>query len=166
MARMTVRFLILLAAALAATGTAGAASLPDAVSAAGETVLLDVHAEGAQIYECAAGPRGLAWKLREPIATLLADGKTVGRHYAGPSWELTDSSAIEAKPAGRAPGAGPQDIPLLKLDVTTHRGRGTLAAATTVQRLDTKGGNLEGPCAVAGETRAVPYSAEYRFLKR
>ena len=37
---------------------------------------------------CKAGADGkLAWTFREPIATLLADGKTVGRHYAGPNWE-------------------------------------------------------------------------------
>ena len=50
--------------------------------------MLTLHAEGAQVYECKAGSDGkLAWAFREPIATLLLDGKTVGRHYAGPNWE-------------------------------------------------------------------------------
>ena len=44
--------------------------LPDAIAAPGETVVLTVHAEGAQVYECKAGADGkLAWAFREPIAT-------------------------------------------------------------------------------------------------
>src|SRR6266487_1550081 len=42
------------------------------------------HAEGAQVYECKTGADGkLAWAFREPIATLLLDGKTIARHYTG-----------------------------------------------------------------------------------
>ena len=66
--------------------------LPEAVAAPGETVVLTLHAEGAQVYECKAGSDGkLAWAFREPIATLLLDGKTVGRHYTGPNWEHIES---------------------------------------------------------------------------
>jgi len=61
-----------------------AAQVPDAIAASGEAVMLTVHAEGAQIYECKADSGGkLVWQFREPIAALIADGKTVGRHYAG-----------------------------------------------------------------------------------
>jgi Protein of unknown function (DUF3455) len=99
---------------------------PNAIAVApGEAPILTVHAEGAQIYECKADSSGnLVWQFREPIASLFVDGKTVGRHYAGPNWELTDGSAVTAKVAGRAPGATPKDIPLLKLEVTSRRGRG------------------------------------------
>ena len=49
--------------------------LPGAIAAPGETVVLTVHAEGAQVYECKAGADGKsAWVFREPIATLLVDG--------------------------------------------------------------------------------------------
>ena len=41
----------------------------------------------------------LAWAFREPIATLVLDGKTVGRHYAGPSWEYMDGSAVVGRPS-------------------------------------------------------------------
>src|SRR5436190_8095800 len=82
--------------------------LPDAIAAPGETAVLTVHAEGAQVYDCKAGADGkTAWTFREPIATLLVDGKTIGRHYAGPSWEHSDGSAVAAKAAGNAPGATP-----------------------------------------------------------
>jgi hypothetical protein len=149
--------------------TAGTASaqIPDAVAAPNETVVVSAHAEGAQVYECKAGADGkLAWQFREPIATLLVDGKTVGRHFAGPSWELADGSAVTGKIAGRAPGATAKDILLLKLEATSHRGSGQLTGVTTIQRLNTKGGVTEGPCEAAGTFLSVPYSANYTFLRK
>jgi hypothetical protein len=152
--------------AILAAGTASA-QIPDAVAAPNEAMVVSVHAEGAQVYECKAGADGkLAWQFREPIATLLVDGKTVGRHFAGPSWELADGSAVVGKIAGRAPGATPKDIPLLKLEAASHRGSGQLTGVTTVQRLNTKGGVTEGPCESAGTFLSVPYSADYTFLKK
>lgn len=141
--------------------------LPDAIAAPGEATVLTVHAEGAQIYECRAGADGKpAWAFREPIATLLVDGKTVGRHYSGPNWEHSDGSAVAGKAAGNAPGATPNDIPWLKLEVISHRGNGILAAATTVQRINTIGGKLEGACDKAGAFKSAPYSADYVFLHK
>jgi hypothetical protein len=143
------------------------AETPEAIAAPGQKLVLTLHAEGAQLYECKADASGkLAWQFREPIATLLADGKTVGRHYAGPNWDLADGSGVSAKVAGRAPGASAQDIPLLKLEVTAERGAGQLAGVTTIQRLNTKGGVAEGPCEMAGGFHIVPYAADYAFLKK
>jgi hypothetical protein len=143
------------------------AQISDAVAAPNEAVVATVHAEGAQIYDCKADAGGkLVWQFREPIATLLIDGKTVGRHYAGPSWELADGSAVTGKIAGRAAGATPKDIPLLKLEAVSHRGPGQLTGVTTIQRLNTKGGVVEGSCDSAGAFLSVPYSADYTFLKK
>ena len=153
-------------AAMIGTATA-AETLPDAIAAPGESIVLSVHAEGAQVYECKAGSDGkLAWAFREPIATLLSDGKTVGRHYAGPNWEHADGSAVAAKAAGNAQGATAADIAWLKLEVTAHRGNGVLMPVTTVQRINTHGGKLDGACDKAGEFKSAPYSAEYVFLKK
>jgi hypothetical protein len=141
--------------------------LPAAIAAPGETVVLAVHAEGAQVYECKAGADGkLTWVFREPIATLLADGKTVGRHYAGPSWEHADGSAVVGKVAASAPGATPNDIAWLKLDVISRRGSGVLSGVTTVQRTNTQGGKIEGACETVGTYRSAPYSADYVFLRK
>jgi len=141
--------------------------LPEAVAAPGETVVLTLHAEGAQIYECKAGADGkLAWAFREPTAALLLDGKTVGRHYAGPNWEHIDSSAVVGKAVGNAPGATAHDIPWLKLTVTSGRGTGILSGVTTVQRINTAGGKLEGDCDKPGTYRNAPYSADYVFLRK
>jgi hypothetical protein len=157
--------LLLLAGSLA---TARAETpLPEAIAAPGEATVLSVHAEGAQVYECKAGADGkLAWAFREPVATLLADGKTVGRHYAGPNWEHSDGSAVVGKAAGNAPGAMANDIPWLKLTVVSSRGSGALTGVTTVQRINTQGGKLDGACDKAGSFKSAPYSAEYVFLRK
>src|SRR6266850_2589249 len=129
--------------------------LPDAIAAPGEAIVLTLHAEGAQVYECRSGSDGKTnWGFREPIATLLADGKTVGRHYAGPNWEHSDGSAVVGRAAGSAPGTTPNDIPWLKLEVISRRGSGVLTGATTVQRNNTRGGKLEGACDTAGAYRS------------
>jgi hypothetical protein len=145
-----------------------AAQVPAAIAAPGESVVASFHAEGAQVYECKAAADGkLAWAFREPIATLLAaDGKTVGRHYAGPNWEHVDGSAVTAKAAGNTPGKSAADIPWLKLEVTAQRGSGTLTGVTTVQRINTAGGVHSGACDKAGTFHSAPYSADYVFLKK
>jgi hypothetical protein len=148
-------------------GSAAETALPDAIAAPGETAVLAVHAEGAQVYECKAGPDGrLAFAFREPIATLLVDGKTVGRHYAGPTWEHGDGSAVVGKAVGNAPGTTAEDIPWLKLQVVASRGSGILSAVTTIQRVNTKGGKLEGACDKAGSFKSAPYAADYVFLRK
>ena len=106
--------------------TGSAAEIPDAIAVKGETVVLQVHAAGAQIYECKADANGrTTWQFREPIASLFLDGKTVGRHYAGPSWEV-QGSTIVGRAVGKTPGARAEDIPWLKLEVTDRHGEGPL----------------------------------------
>jgi hypothetical protein len=144
---------------------AASAEIPDVIAA--ETLVATTHAQGAQVYECVADASGYrAWQFREPVATLMVDGKTVGRHYAGPNWEMADGSAIVAKVVGRTSGALPADIPLLKLEVVSRRGTGLLSDVVTVQRLNTKGGVAQGPCPQAGAFLNVPYSADYAFYKK
>ena len=153
--------------AIALTKLPSAAQSTGAITAPGERLVATLHAEGAQVYECKAGGSGtLAWQFREPVATLVEDGVTVGRHYAGPAWELADGSVVVAKAVGRAPGASPKDIPLLKLEVTSRQGAGRLSEITTIQRLNTKGGVAEGACETAGVLLSVPYSADYALLKK
>ena len=126
-----------------------------------------VHATGAQVYECKTNSDGkLAWQFREPIATLVIDGKTVGRHFAGPAWEMADGSAVSAKVSAQAPGATTNDIPLLRLDVAARHGSGLLSGITTIQRLNTRGGRADAACDSPGAFLSVPYSADYAFYKK
>ena len=153
---------------LVALATTARAQIPDAIRAsAGEAPMLKIHAEGAQIFECKVDSTGkLAWQFREPIAALIIDGKTVGRHFAGPNWELVDGSAVSGKVMGRAPGAAAQDIPWLKLEVTAQRGAGQHTGTSSIQRINTRGGVAEGICDQRGAFLSVPYSADYVFLRK
>jgi len=159
--------------AIVLSATPASAEMPAAIDVSDGTVLLAVRAEGAQIYECKPEPvekssshvGAPTWQFREPIATLVVDGKSIGRHYAGPNWDHIDGSGVAGKAAASVPGATPDDIPWLKLDVVDHRGDGLLSSATTVQRTNTRGGVLQGQCDSAGVYRSVPYSADYVFLR-
>ena len=154
-------------AAAAMLARAAAAQVPDAIAAPGEAVVATFHAEGAQVYDCKADASGkLAWQFREPIATLLRDGATVGRHYAGPNWEASDGSTVTGKALANVAGTTPADIPWLKLDVVAHRGSGLLSGVTTVQRTNTHGGVVNGLCDKAGTYYSAPYSADYVFLRK
>ena len=148
-------------------GTAAMAQVSAPVDVPGAKTISTFQGVGAQIYECKAGSDGkLAWSFREPIAALIDKGKTVGRHYGGPTWEDVDSSKVVAKASGNAPGAGANDIPWLKLDVTKRSGRGLLSKVTTIQRLNTQGGALSGGCDKAGDFKSVAYTATYVFLQK
>jgi hypothetical protein len=139
---------------------------PAAFAVADRSAILVVHAAGAQVYECKPDAGGRAvWTFREPIATLILDGRTIGRHYGGPTWELDDGGSVTGAPLASAPGATPSDVPLLKLRVAAHRGGGALRDATLVLRLHTRGGALGGACANLGELRAEAYAADYAFLR-
>ena len=150
----------------AAAPQAPLVSAPAAFDVADRAAVLVVHATGAQIYECKVDASGaMNWVFREPVATLVRGGRTIGHHYAGPTWELTDGDAVAGRQSAAAPGASPGDVALLKLDVIEHRGSGILKDAKLVLRLNARGGVLKGECPEAGELRAAPYSADYAFLR-
>jgi hypothetical protein len=152
---------ILLAMAMAAPVSAG-------FDLSGQTVIARFRGEGAQIYACVKRAEGSppVWTLREPVATLIEDGRTVGRHFAGPHWELDDGSLIAGQLLQSLPGAATGDIPELRLAVTGNRGTGRLAGATGIYRLNTHGGALSGPCDSVGMLQPVPYSADYVFTRQ
>jgi hypothetical protein len=165
---------VLLNTALSATVllTAQAvAQTPSAISGRDGTALVTLHAEGAQLYECKSSSGNkpeagaLTWQFREPIATLILDGKTVGQHYAGPAWDYSDGSGVKGKVISSTPGATPNDIPWLKLEIVDHRNGGVLSSVTAVQRINTRGGLAQGSCERAGDFLSVPYSADYVFLR-
>lgn len=148
--------------------SSAAAELPEAIAAKGETVVLQVQAQGAQIYECRAATQATghpSWQFREPVASLFREGKTVGRHYTGPTWEIGDS-IVTGKVIARADAPNAKDIPWLKLDVANPADDGPLQDVTAVQRINTLGGVLDGACDKVGELRAEPYAADYVFLKK
>src|SRR5579859_2818600 len=84
-----------------------------------ETVATKAAARGVQIYECQAAPSdaaGYAWKLVAPDAELMdQDGKRVGKHYAGPTWEAADGSKVVGEMKQRVDAPDGQGIPWLLL---------------------------------------------------
>jgi hypothetical protein len=129
-----------------------------------------------QIYQCESDSHNhLTWQPREPIAALILDGDTVGRQYGGLHWghvddtrfrwDHIDGSAVQARTVASAPGASPEDLPWLRLDVTSQTGDGALYGVTAVQRINTQGGMARGSCETAGNYRDVPYSADYVFWR-
>jgi hypothetical protein len=155
------------AAILALAQPAAAAEIPPALAAPGDAVIATLAATGVQVYECRAGEGGArVWAFKEPRAELLLDGRKVGRHFAGPTWQHDDGSAIVGKVAARADAASPSDIPWLRLEVSERRGAGAFAAAAAVQRINTRGGVASGACPEAGLLMEVPYTADYVLIGR
>src|SRR5258706_314825 len=83
---------------------AAAAAEPAGVSdklgaSADEKLAFVLNAQGMQIYSCkpsAKDPYAYAWAFVAPEATLLEKGVSVGRHYAGPTWESSsDRSSVQ-----------------------------------------------------------------------
>jgi hypothetical protein len=163
---------ILAACASENTATLPAAAVPDSLRvAANQTLTLALHGAGVQIYECRSGKdasSGFAWILKTPDADLTDHkGKTVARHYAGPTWEASDgSSKVTGELVAQDGGPDPAAIPWLLLRSTSNTGKGLFAKTQSIQRLHTVGGRA--PPAVcdasqAGKRVRVPYSADYYF---
>jgi hypothetical protein len=144
----------------------GVQNLPATIAVKAGVPVAQLKAAGAQIYVCAKNAAGaLNWTFREPVATLLEEGKTVGRHFAGPTWEFVDGSGVVGELVSKAPGTTAKDIPWLKLSVKEPPKSGLVAGATSVLRIDTKGGVFEGACDSEGELHSEPYAATYIFVK-
>lgn len=156
-----------LLAAVPATAQLPSVPAAEIKAKAGETEVMTVGATGVQVYECRAGADGrLAWAFKEPRADLTQGGKVIGRHYAGPHWELPDGSVVKAAPVARADAPAAGDIPWLRLDVVESRGSGRLTGTKVVLRTNTKGGTHAGPCSEAGKLHEQPYTSDYVFLRR
>ena len=135
---------------------------------ANEQILLKVHAKGDQIYSCKADGARFAWTLNGPDAQLFdKDGKLFGKHFAGPSWEANDGSRVTGKAVANAPSPDADSVPWLLLTVVSCSGDGALAHATSIQRINTKGGKAPASgcdAAHTGQEIRAPYSADYYFF--
>jgi hypothetical protein len=130
-------------------------------------LLLEVHAQGDQIYTCKSDAAQFSWTLKAPDAQLFdKDGKPFGKHFAGPSWEANDGSRVSGKAVANAPSPKADSIPWLLINILSHEGKGVLSSATTIQRINTKGGKAPASgcdASHAGQEVRVSYSADYLF---
>jgi hypothetical protein len=134
---------------------------------AGATLVLRAHAQGDQIYTCQQNAYEFAWVLKAPDAQLFdSSGQVIGRHFAGPSWQLNDGSQVVGRPTGKMDSPEKGSVPWLSLTVVGQTGHGRLEHVTTIERVNTHGGQAPaGGCDashVNGEARAK-YTADYEF---
>jgi len=137
-----------------------AQTLPDSIDVPkGEAVLLlKAQGKGDQIYGCVEGN----WMLSGPDARLFNEqGNVIGRHYAGPTWQLKDGSLVQGKAIAKTAPADAQSVPWLLLEASS--GTGEFKGVMFIQRRDTHGGAAPSlPCKDKAELR-VPYTANYLF---
>src|SRR5258707_1993940 len=155
-------------ASLLATFAASGQQVPQPIQPpAGEQLLLQVHAKGDQVYTCKGDAAQAAWALKAPDAQLFdKDGKPFGRHFAGPSWEAADGSRVTGKAVANVPSPEADSIPWLLVNIVSHDGNGVLSRASSIQRLNTKGGKAPASgcdAAHGNQELRVPYSADYLF---
>lgn len=158
--------------ALAACATAPKPpQVPAALQApAGQEPYLEALAAGVQIYECQAKPdgSGTAWVFKAPEAMLTdRDGKPLGKHYAGPTWEGLDGSSVVGEVKARDPGPDPKAVPWLLLSAKSHGGNGLFSMAKSIQRVATVGGATPAAdlCTAAGQVLRADYTATYYFYR-
>jgi len=167
----TWRFAFVSLAALAGIGgslSARAQQVPQQIQPpANEQLLLQVHAKGDQVYTCKGDAAQAAWTLKAPDAQLFdKDGKPFGKHFAGPSWEASDGSRVTGKAVANVPSPDADSIQWLLANIVGHEGSGVLSRATSIQRINTKGGKAPASgcdAAHAGQEVRAAYSADYLF---
>jgi len=162
---------LLALAACAGAPLAAVVQVPDNLRPAStEVVLHSVLARGVQIYECRAkkdDPQAAEWAFVAPEAALFdAQGKQVGKHYAGPHWESVDGSkAVGSSVKARADAPTPGAIPWLLLGAQSDGPDGAFAKVTSVQRINTVGGvapaAAECTSASLGKQARSAYTADY-----
>lgn len=136
----------------------------------GQTLSVTAQASGVQIYQCSASktdPTRWEWAFKAPEAQLTdTAGRSIGKHYAGPTWEANDGSKAVGEVKASDAGPDPNAIPWLLLNAKSTSGDGIFAKTQSVQRLNTVGGKApaEGCTrAQAGKEARVPYRAMYYF---
>jgi hypothetical protein len=118
--------------------------------------------EGTQTYACDAATGTWATKST-PEAKLYAYGFLPPiHHFGGPRWQAKDGSTLLGTVRTSVPKDG--TIPWLLLDVKYEGGGGRqLTDVTNISRVHTRGGVGPTGACQAGDTKAVPYGADYIF---
>src|SRR5581483_3351096 len=120
----------------------GAEIPPTLRAPSGEKLVLRAHASGWQVYTCGVDAEGKPkWTLKGPDAALHdPKGKVIGHHFVGPTWKYKDGSEVTGKAVAHVDSPDANAIPWLLLTATGHAGKGTFVNVSSIQRLNTQGG--------------------------
>jgi len=147
----------------------GAGVPPELRPPEGANLILRAHAKGDQIYICKQQNAQYSWTLKAPEAQLFDEkGQVLGRHFAGPTWEASDESAVTGKVVAHADSPEKDAIPWLLLAAVDDFVNGLMSSVSNIQRLNTKGGKAPGTgCdgSHLGEETRVFYTADYLFYE-
>ena len=125
----------------------------------GARLLLEAKGAGSQIYSC----KDSQWVLKAPDARLLdAEGKVIGKHFAGPTWQLNDGSEVKGKLIASQPAPDGKSIAWLLVGAVPGSGSGKFADVTYIRRTETEGGAAPKEGCTSGEL-SVHYAAKYSF---
>jgi hypothetical protein len=167
--------IVLCLVALSQTTLAGALPpvMPHGLEAPSDQALaFTLTGKGVQIYVWGPVPdvpNKSGWVLKAPEADLFdASGKKVGRHFAGPTWQLSDGGKVVGRVKAKVDAPDGKGIPWLLLEAVEASGT-TMGKVKSIQRIETVGGSA--PAAPADATKSgaeqkVEYSATYRFFKQ
>jgi len=79
-------------------------------------LLLELFADGVQIYTCEAKESRFQWSFKAPEANLFdKQGRQVGTHFAGPTWKMDGGSVVVGEVISRADAPEPGAIQWLLL---------------------------------------------------
>jgi Protein of unknown function (DUF3455) len=139
---------------------------------ADQELKLTLIGRGVQIYRCTVVPGStdkFEWTFKAPEANLFdKQGRKVGRHFAGPSWELSDGNKVTGRVTTKIDAPDGKGIPWLLLDAVQASGV-TFGKVQTIQRVDTVGGkepSMPVDASSLGKEMRVEYSATYKFYGR
>jgi hypothetical protein len=123
-------------------------------------LLLRAFGSGDQVYGCLNGQ----WALKAPDAKLVnQQGFVIGRHFAGPTWQLNDGSWVRGRAVAEKIAPDATAVPWLLLE--SVGGTGRLGTVRFIQRTGTHGGNPpDGSCG-PDDMRRVHYTATYSFYE-
>jgi len=154
----------------AVINTAVSANMPESIEVPNtQQLALTLTARGVQIYKCNAvrgEPTKFEWVFQAPEAELFdAHGCKVGRHFQGPTWELTDGGKVVGRLKAKVEAPDGKGVPWLLLDAVEASGP-IMGKVRSIQRVDTVGGiapaDLPNAANVDQEKR-VEYTAIYKF---
>jgi len=159
-------------AAAVLIGTGGLATDADQAAMAppeGSQLVLELFADGVQIYTCDPKGDGYYWSFKGPEANHFdKQDRQVGTHFTGPTWSTDDGAEVIGEVVAKADAPEPGAIQWLLLRVKNRQGSGPLSTVAYIRLIDTKGGAAPKTGCDAhhlSEQARMRYSATYQFFK-